>query len=242
MFAFGRTVKAVQSACDPTDEQQDVVMAASIISRLTAPLTSERLSASQAVQHDFFAPAKASLKTQTAECFLCLSPACVGGRVNASMGVTCSLNQHFLCAACVGALVEKATQRGGDDCAANLTRLSNGKIHCPHCLALQPRVLCDYADSQFGVVLPVALFDSYLRTRMQLLEDRRMCELEVEMQQKIKQVTKPCQPPCHVIGQHQQQGNPTLLLHKHDYSTQLSSSVHTQHKHGYLMRTFRRLC
>ncbi len=67
--------------------------------------------------------------------------------------------------------------------------MSDGKIHCPHCISQEPRVLCDFADPQLAKALPASLFDTYLRARMQLLEDRKMCELEAQMQQRIDQVT-----------------------------------------------------
>jgi hypothetical protein len=127
MFAFGKTIKLLEASCNPRDGQQ-VSMASCLVSSLTAPTPEHRLCASEVLQHAFFAPAKDSLRAQIAECSLCLSSACVAGRVNASLGVTCSLNQHFLCAACVEALVAKAIQQGGDDSAANLSRLSDGKV------------------------------------------------------------------------------------------------------------------
>jgi hypothetical protein len=190
MFAFGRTIACVEAACDPPDDQ-NVVRAAAIISILTAQDPKRRLCASDAVGHDFFTPAKESLKTQTADCNLCLGASCPSGRVrvNANMGVTCSLGQHFVCSSCLEALSVKAIQPGNDDNTANLSRLSDGKIHCPHCLAQKPRSLCDYADSQLAKVLPASVFDSYLRARMQLLEDRKTCELELEMQEKLKQAS-----------------------------------------------------
>ena len=190
MYAFGRTIARVEKACDPPDGQPQAVPSASFITRLTAEDPKARLCAADALIHDFFAPATESLKTQTAECRLCLADSCPDGRINASMGVTCSLGQHFVCGSCLEALVAQATQRGGDDNTANLSRLSDGKIHCPHCLAQQPRALCDYADSQLGKTLPASVFDQYLRGRMQLLEDRKTCELELEMQQKLKQASR----------------------------------------------------
>jgi hypothetical protein len=82
----------------------------------------------------------------------------------------------------------KALEHGGDTNTANLCRISDGKIHCPHCIVQQPRVLCDFADSHLAKALAASVFDGYLRVRMQLLEDRRMCELEAEMQLRIAQV------------------------------------------------------
>jgi hypothetical protein len=192
MFAFGRTIACVAAACDPPDTETrdglaETLGSAAIMSRLTAQDPAQRLCAADALMHDFFAPAKESLKAMTAECSMCLGASCPCGRVGADAGVTCSLSQHFVCASCVEALVGQATQRGGDDNTANLSRLSDGKIHCPHCLAQQPRALCDYADSQLAKVLPASVFDGYLRARVQLLEDRRACELELEMQQRLKQ-------------------------------------------------------
>jgi serine/threonine protein kinase len=186
MFAFGCTIACVESACNPSSSQQ-AVLAASIISSLTAANPLRRMRACDVLQHDFFSPANISLKTQTAKCDMCLGASCPCGHIKTSMGVTCSLNQHFLCSSCLETLAVKSTQHGGDDSMANLSRLSDGKIHCPHCLAQQPRVFCDYADSQLAKALPATLFNNYLRTRMQLVEDRRICELEAGMEQKIKQ-------------------------------------------------------
>jgi hypothetical protein len=192
MFAFGRTIACVNAACDPPDDQEEVVQvvrAAAIISSLTAQDPKARLCASDAVHHDFFAPAKESLKTETAECNMCVGVACPCGRVNANTGVTCSLGQHFVCSSCLEALLIKAIQPGNDDNTANLSRLSDGKIHCPHCLSQKPRALCDYADSQLAKALPASVFDGYLRARVQLLEDRKTCELELEMREKLKQAS-----------------------------------------------------
>jgi hypothetical protein len=107
--------------------------------------------------------------------------------VSASKGVTCAAMEHFLCAACVESLVIDSIQPGNDGTGAKLTRLSDGRIHCPHCLGLQPRVVCDYGDAQLGKVLPATVFDQYLHVRMRLLEDRKSFELEAEMQNKIAQ-------------------------------------------------------
>jgi hypothetical protein len=193
MFAFGRTISCVEHACDgDSTGSQQVAPAASVIARLTDPSHARRMQAREAVEHDFFAPAKESLKILTAECHLCLGEACPGDRechrVNANAGVTCSLAQHFVCASCVEALVLKAAQTSSDNDTANLSRLSDGKIHCPHCLAQQPRVLCDYADAQLSKALSVTVFQNYITVRMQLLDDRRTTELQAEMQQKIQQV------------------------------------------------------
>jgi hypothetical protein len=191
MFAFGRTIAFVESACNDKDSQQ-VVPAAILIARLTDSNHACRMRACEAVEHDFFAPAKESLKILTAECHLCLGEACPGDReccrINANAGVVCSLAQHFVCASCIETIVMKAAQTSSDNDTANLSRLSDGKIHCPHCLAQQPRVLCDYADSQISRALPTSVFEKYLSVRLQLLEDRRTSELQAGMQQKIQQV------------------------------------------------------
>jgi hypothetical protein len=187
MFAFGRTIGEVKSACDPS-EDIDVVRAEVIVTCLCEQDPEKRMCASEAVLHAFFAPAKESRKTQTAECTLYIHDGCPRGRVNMSMGVTCSTSQHFLCASCLETLVAKAMEPGGDHNTANHSRLADGRIHCPHCMSQQPQVLCDYTDSQLGRTLPARLFDSYLHVRMKLLEDRKMCELEADMQQRLAQV------------------------------------------------------
>ncbi len=145
--------------------------------------------AGDAVEHAFFAPARDSHKTETAECTMCIGSACPCGRVNINMGVSCSVSQHFVCTSCLESLVSEAIKPGGDHGTANLSRISDGKIHCPHCISQQQRVLCDFADWQLAKTLPASVFDKYLRARMQLLEDRKACELEAEMQQRIAQVT-----------------------------------------------------
>jgi hypothetical protein len=192
MFAFGRTIDKVKSACNPPDggdgHGADAVRADAIVEGLCDQRAEKRMRAASAVEHAFFAPARESHKTETAECTMCIGTACPCARVNIKMGVTCSVNQHFVCASCLESLVTEAIKPGGDTNTANFTRMSDGKTHCPHCFSQQPRVLCDFADSQLATVLPARLFDSYLRARMKLLEDRRMCELEAEMHQRITQV------------------------------------------------------
>lgn len=190
MFAFGQTMACVEDACNPKDITE-AVPAASIISSLTIKDYKLRMTASKALEHSFFDATKEVLKAEMAECAMCIGDACPVGRVKASEGVICSVSQHFVCASCLEALVAKSLQPGGDNNTANLSRLSDGKIHCPHCLAQQPCLLCDYTDSQLAKVISASLLDAYLRTRMQLLEDRKMCELEAEMQQKLKQVHRP---------------------------------------------------
>jgi hypothetical protein len=118
-----------------------------------------------------------------------------GLRVNINMGVTCSVSHHFVCASCLDSLVREAIKPGGDHNTANLRRMSDGKIHCPHCISQLPRVLCDFPDPHLAKALPASLFDAYLRARMQLLEDRMGCELEAQMQQRLAQVTT--QTPTH---------------------------------------------
>jgi hypothetical protein len=188
MFAFGRTIGCVEGACDPLDEV-GAVRAAAIISSLTAQTHTARLCAADTVGHNFFDPAKECFKAQAAECTMCLSTSCPCGLINANMGVACSLGQHFLCLPCLESLVAQAIQHCSDSNTAHLSRLSDGRIHCPHCLAQQPRAICDYADSQLAKALPATAFDSYLHARIQLLEDSKTCELEEEMQQKLKQAS-----------------------------------------------------
>ncbi len=143
MFAFGRTVTKVQSACDPIDGDVngvDAVRAEAIVARLCEPSHEKRMRATEAVEHGFFAAARESHKTETGECNMCIGAACPCGRVNISAGVLCSVSQHFVCASCLESLVHEAIKPGGDHNTANLRRMSDGKIHCPHCISQEPRV------------------------------------------------------------------------------------------------------
>jgi hypothetical protein len=191
MFAFGRTIDKVKSACDAPDDVPcggPAVRAQALVTLLCEHNAQKRMRAGDAVEHAFFGPARDSHKTETAECTMCIGTACPCGRVNINTGVSCSASQHFVCASCLESLVREATKPGGDHSTANLTRITDGKIHCPHCISQQPRVLCDFADLQLAKALPALVFDTYLRARMQLLEDRMACEFEAEMQQRVAQV------------------------------------------------------
>jgi hypothetical protein len=201
MYAYGRTIHNVKEACDPrntttaTALQQrcnntDVVRTDVIIEALTSSRDyTKRMCASEAVRHAFFKPAKMTLLEQTAECNMCIGEECVEARVNVNMGVTCARDQqHFICNGCLEGLVIASVRPGSDSDSANLSRMSDGKIHCPHCLALRPRVQCEYTDSQLAHALSRKVFEDYIHARMQLLEDRKVRELEVAMQQRLEQV------------------------------------------------------
>jgi hypothetical protein len=189
MFAYGRTILKVKDACDPRiNNDTDVVRATAIVDALTSS-RDYRMRAAEAVRHAFFKPAKMSVLERTAECILCCCEECEGARVNVNMGVTCARDEkHFICQGCLKALVTASLEPGSDSDSAILSRMSDGKIHCSHCLALRPRVLCEYTDSELAKSLPAEVFSSYLRARMQLVEDRRERELELHMQERLEQV------------------------------------------------------
>jgi hypothetical protein len=192
MFAYGKTIHKVKDACDPRiNNNTDVVRATAIIDALTSTRDyTTRMRASEAVRHAFFKPAKMSVLERAAECTMVLCEECEGARVNINTGVTCARNQeHFICQGCLAALVTASVEPGSDSDPAILSRMSDGKIHCSHCLAQNPRVMCEYTDTELAKSLPAEVFSSYLRARMQLVEDRRERELEEHMQARLEQVS-----------------------------------------------------
>jgi hypothetical protein len=66
MFAFGRTIEEVKSACDPSDGDVgdvvngggDAMSAGAIVARLCDHSVGKRMCAADAVEHAFFAPAR----------------------------------------------------------------------------------------------------------------------------------------------------------------------------------------
>jgi hypothetical protein len=173
MFAFGQTVSQVAHACDPQVDS-DVVPAANLVAALTKQDPQQRLTAKQALNHTFFAPAKQASGAQTAECHLALGGECPEGCTELSMGVTCA-GGHFVCASCIESLMQHAFNPASDSPGAARSRLSDGRIHCPHCMSNI------FSDAQLVKALPASICDEYLLCRMEFVKNRQRSELEAEM-------------------------------------------------------------
>jgi hypothetical protein len=177
MFAFGQTISAVAQACNPD------VPTADLVAGLTKLDEHARLTAKQAFNHAFFEPVKHGSDAQTAECHLVLVDNCPNGCINKSLGVTCA-GGHFVCSHCMESLMKNAFDPASDAPGAVRSRLSDGRIHCPHCQANND--LNTYSDFELVKALPASMCDVYLRGRMEFVKNRQRSELEAEISERMQ--------------------------------------------------------
>ena len=189
MFAFGSTVDAVRAKCDPSADQREQDDTQQLVAAFITDLTHQdplvRTSAAQALKHGFFEPVTVYQRAETRVCGQMLNERCVEERIALSQGIQCATG-HFTSAWCLEALVLKSIEAGGDTNCALHTRQADGKIHCTHCLAEQPRTFTAFADVDLARALGATVFDQYLRARMKVLEDKMQCELQAEMKQTLE--------------------------------------------------------
>ena len=159
MFAYGKTVSLLGSACSEGGGalSSDVT---DLVRLLTVEAADERPSADAAAAHAFFQPLLEVQRAQASACCICQ------GNVRHSDGALCA-EGHLTCSKCLDEYVGRCA---GHDLRA--LRLREGRVLC----ARSGEEGCKaeaFSDSELGQAVSPAVFESYVRERMLLLETKK---------------------------------------------------------------------
>jgi hypothetical protein len=183
MFAFGRTVEAVNESCEPGDAASDGVQgvqgvneqargqAATLIQALTAPSPSDRPSAEAAMQSPFFTILKEACRITARKCTICLE--------DTAAGLEC-VEAHWHCDPCLARHAKdflnvenlgRLKERGGT------LKCSKFPLECNSGFS-DDRDLCQH--------LPADLFKTYLVARVDIIKSQLRAQLEAEMKKQLE--------------------------------------------------------
>lgn len=163
MFALGATV--META--PQSPERDV-----LVKSLQAHDPMMRPTAQQVLQEPYFAPVFSWAKDERRKCCICLDD-----QIRLQDGLECNGNQcHFVCRECMERHVEAVVGAELRQRQAN-----EGRVNCPG----RPCDAMAYPDVDLAKQLPAHVFEKYTKARVDLLEQRRAAELEVEMQARL---------------------------------------------------------
>ena len=179
VFALGRTVAALRDKCfaalrDECTEAERAASAASaaevdaFVAALTAREPEARPSADEAGQHAFFRALLEQRAEQVSECAVCMEPARHADSAVCGEG-------HLVCRGCMEKYVKSCA---GKD--LQVRRRRKGRVPCP---CATPLLGCGYSDKELARAVPAAVFDAYLRARMELVESSTREEAEHEQKQ-----------------------------------------------------------
>jgi len=165
LFALGATI--META--PQSPERDL-----LVKSLQAPEPMSRFSAQQVLQEPFFAPVFSWAKDERRSCCICLED-----NVPLEEGIQCSRTDgacHFVCRDCLERHVEATV---GAEMRAR--RANEGRVRCPG----RPCDATAYPDVDLAKHLSAQAFQKYTESRVDLLEQRRAAELEVELQARL---------------------------------------------------------
>ena len=133
--------------------------------------------AMDALQSPFFAPVFAWKPQELRSCCACASDFCEYGAKECGLndGIECG-ELHFVCRACLALIVEHEVE--GELQKRN--RLE-GRICCPKS-SFGECASCPFVDTELACMLPAQIFEKYLQSRMELLEQQKMVALEAMME------------------------------------------------------------
>ena len=159
MFAFGATVKLVAED------------SSALVALLCSNKPAERPTASAALRHDFFQPLFQWQRDERRRC--CVYAYCDREPVALAGGVECSApaGAHFVCSLCFDKLVGKAASED-----LRIIQKREGRLLCPECLV--GGVSTPYTDLQVAKYASPASFVQYIKSRMDLVEQRINTEFE----------------------------------------------------------------
>jgi hypothetical protein len=161
MFALGKTVAALSVACNDGASAASAAEVADLVRELTADAAKDRPSADAAAAHAFFKPLLAFRREQTFEC--CIGAHCTG-LVRHSDGVLCA-EGHLTCSECLDGYVQSCA---GEE--LRLLREREGRVFCPKKGGGLGCGAAPFSDSELGQTISAAVFESYIKGRMRLLE------------------------------------------------------------------------
>jgi len=189
MFAFGRTVEAVNRQCEPGDaasdggtgaqgvNEQARGQTATLIQALTAPSPHDRPTAEAAAQLPFFTILRAACQRVSKTCLLC-DLAGDDGVKDAAAGAACS-EGHFHCASHVSDLAKSFLAPD------NLRQLQEreGLLKCSK---YPQECNSGFADRDLAQHLPADLFKTYLEARLETVKAQTAAHLEAEMKTQLE--------------------------------------------------------
>ena len=173
MFALGQTVAVLSNACTDGDSVGSAAEVADLVRVLTADAAKDRPSADVAAAHAFFKPLLEFRREQTSECCICMEVA------RLSDGALCA-EGHLTCNRCLDGYVQSCA---GEE--LRLLREREGRVFCPKKGELGCGAAA-FSDSELGQTVSAAVFDSYVKGRMQLLESSVREEMEEEAERRIQ--------------------------------------------------------
>jgi hypothetical protein len=174
MFALGKTVAELRAACTDADSAASAAEVADFERVLTADAAEDRPSADAAGAHAFFKPLFEFRREQTSKCCICLEV-----KLH-SDGVLCA-EGHLTCSACLDGHVQSCA---GEE--LRLLREREGRVCCPNSGGGLGCAAAPFSDSELGQTVSAAVFDSYVKGRMRLLESSVREEMEEEAERRIQ--------------------------------------------------------
>jgi len=172
LFALGEVVRLVVEESPERD---------CLVEQLQAVDPASRPTAAQLLQHPFFDAISAWGKDETRQCCIMASERCGYGsaKCRLSEGLECAgRGGHFVCRDCLDRHVQTLVEA-----PISVRRKHEGRVFCPkypcECDGL------DFTDADLAASLSSATFQRYIQARMDLLEQRKVEELEAEMKQQL---------------------------------------------------------
>jgi hypothetical protein len=177
MFALGKTVEELCNACTEGGSVASAAEVADLVRVLTADAAKDRPSADVAAADAFFKPLLDFRREQTSVC--CIGAFCTG-LVRHSDGALCA-EGHLTCSACLDGHVQSCA---GEE--LRLLREREGRVCCPNSGGGLGCAAAPFSDSELGQTVSAAVFDSYVKGRMRLLESSVREEMEEEAERRIQ--------------------------------------------------------
>ncbi|KAJ1496096.1 hypothetical protein T484DRAFT_2757674 [Baffinella frigidus] len=174
MFALGKTVEELCDACTEGGSAASAAEVADLVRVLTADAAKDRPSADVAAADAFFKPLLEFRREQTSNCCICLEVK------RHSDGALCA-EGHLTCSACLDGHVQSCA---GEE--LRLLREREGRVCCPNSGGGLGCAAAPFSDSELGQTVSAAVFDSYVKGRMRLLESSVREEMEEEAERRIQ--------------------------------------------------------
>jgi hypothetical protein len=182
IFAYGKTVHAIESRCEPEGEETGLGQTAALISALTSRDPESRLPAKDAMQAPFFAVLKDVSNRVTQTCAFCElngDDAVYG----ADEGIQCS-DGHFHCGSCLTRLTKDLLK------VENQSQLAQreAQVMCFNfpCKCRAP----GFHAGDLARHLPVEDLQALLKARIDVMNQQKASELEDQFQQRVNEELK----------------------------------------------------
>jgi len=174
MFALGKTVAELLTACIDGDSATSAAEVADLVRVLTAEGATDRPRADAAAAHAFFKPLLAFRREQKSECCICMEVA------RHSDGALCA-EGHLTCNQCLDGYVQSCA---GEE--LRKLREREGRVFCPKKVGGLGCGAAAFSDSELGQTVSAQVFESYVKGRMRLLESIVREEVEEEAKRRIE--------------------------------------------------------